>query len=228
MSDARVRRLYALVAGLLGLGFVFGRPDAQGRNRIPLPIRMACSALVLLAAVLLARARPGRASRLTAVGMTCGFVGDLAMAEVLPLPNNLIGGMLAFGAGHASYIAAFGARGSAPARVHRQALALAGVGGLAGWWTVGRSPDMPALLNRGSLAYTLLLSAMAGEAGALALAERRHAPVAAGAGLFLASDLLLAYELFRRGHFRSIGDAVWLLYITGQALIVAGAPDSEA
>jgi hypothetical protein len=45
-------------------------------------------------------------------------------------------------------------------------------------------------------------------------------PLALGAALFLASDLLVAGEHFGRMRFPHIGDAVWLTYGPAQMLIV--------
>jgi hypothetical protein len=42
-----------------------------------------------------------------------------------------------------------------------------------------------------------------------------------GAALFLASDLILANQLFNRKSFPLVGDVIWLTYGPGQALIVA-------
>jgi uncharacterized membrane protein YhhN len=88
------------------------------------------------------------------------------------------------------------------------------------WWTLIRSPQTEAVLNYGSLAYALLLGAMAGLAASLALQEPRLVPLALGAVLFLISDVLLGYRLFRDGNFLLVGDLVWMTYIVGQLLIV--------
>src|SRR5262249_50659938 len=67
--------LYALSGALLLLGLLFGRYDPRRRNRIPLPVRMLSSALVLACALLLWRGaapRSRRAAGLVAAGMGCG------------------------------------------------------------------------------------------------------------------------------------------------------------
>ncbi|MFL5801661.1 MAG: lysoplasmalogenase [Roseiflexaceae bacterium] len=225
-----VYALYSLAAALLLLGRALGRPDPRRRNGIPLPLRMLSSALVLACALLLRRSagpRQDRAARLVAGGMGCGFVGDLVMARIIPLPKHVIFGMLAFGAGHVLYMRAFLDRARAmaageTATAGRAATAV-GVGwalGLAGWWALARNPALGKTLNYSALAYSLLLSSMSGLAASLAARDRRYTPLAIGGALFLASDTLLASELFRKTHFTGIGDVVWLAYITGQALIV--------
>lgn len=217
--------LYTLAAALLLLGLLRGRLDAAGRNRIPLPIRMLSSALVFAAA--LALARGNRRSRPIAAGMGCGFLGDLVMARVIPLPDHVIFGMLIFGAGHTLYLRAFmqmaGRQDWRSAGARLPALGGGWAAALAGWWLLARNPALKRALNYGALAYALLLGTMSGLAASLAAQERRRAPIALGAALFLASDTLLAGELFRGTRFPQIGDVIWLTYIAGQALIVGGA-----
>jgi YhhN-like protein len=221
--------LYGLAVALLLLGLVRGRPDERRRNSIPLPLRMLSSALVLACAWLLRGAGPrqDRAVRLVADGMGCGFVGDLVMARIIPLPRHVIFGMLAFGAGHVLYMRAFldraGAMAAGEAATAGRTAAAVGVGwalGLSGWWALARNPALGRTLNYSALAYSLLLSSMSGLAASLAARDRRYMPLAVGGALFLASDTVLASELFRKTHFIGIGDVVWLTYITGQALIV--------
>jgi hypothetical protein len=222
-SRHAVFALYALTAALLLLGLVLGRPDEQRRNRIPLPARMLSSALVLLAALLLwkdAHASSRRGARLVAGGMGCGLLGDLIMAKVIPLPQPVVGGMLAFGTGHVLYIRAFQERGAAMERRHYRVLGAAWAVGLAGWWELVRNPALGKTLNYSALVYSLLLASMSGLATSLAAQDSRYAAAALGGALFLASDLILASELFRKTHFPGIGDTIWLTYIVGQALIV--------
>jgi uncharacterized membrane protein YhhN len=190
---------------------------------------MLSSALVLACALLLRRAsaREGRKQAdLVAAGMASGFLGDLIMARVIPLPEHVLWGMLAFGAGHICYIRAFLRRapesGGTSAKVRWAALGAGWLIGLLGWWTLVRNPKISPALNYGALTYGLLLSSMSGLAAALAAQDRRCTPVAIGGTLFLASDMLLASELFRGTHFPQIGDVVWVMYVSGQALIVGG------
>lgn len=216
------RALYVLAFALLLFGLAVGRGD--GRNRIPLPLRMLSSALVLLAALVLAHRLPSRERRILAVGMSCGTLGDLIMARVLPLPEHVLFGMTAFGLGHGLYIAALAAKGthsgSGWRQNHRAGLLAGWLVGLLGWWTLIRHPRTAPPLIYGGLAYALLLGSMGGTAAALAASDPHQRARAAGAGLFLASDILLAAELFRDLHFPNSGDAIWLSYIAGQMLIV--------
>jgi len=225
-SPSRVAdALLGLAAALLLLGLALGRFDAARRNRISRPLRMLSSALVLLCALLRwkgAGPRSGPAARLIAGGMGCGLVGDLVMARVIALPKPIVWGMLSFGAGHVLYIRAFLERGAATPR--RPYAALGAAWALAGWWALARRPapgaTASARLRYAALAYALLLGSMSGMAAALAARDRRYLPTALGGALFLASDTLLASELFRAARFPGIGDVIWLTYIAGQALIV--------
>jgi len=233
-----VYALYALATALLLLGLALGRLDTKRRNRIPLPVRMLSSALVLACALLLWREsgdRADRAMRQVAAGMGCGFAGDLVMARVIPLPAHVIFGMLTFGAGHVLYMRAFVERarvlGLRTERARWPALGVAWALALAGWWALVRGAPAGkgavgahngAPVQYGALVYSLLLSSMSGLAASLAARDRRYAPLALGGVLFLLSDLILAGELFGKARFPGVGDVVWLTYITGQALIVGG------
>jgi hypothetical protein len=233
--------LFALAAGLLLVGLVFGRGD--GRNRIPLPLRMLSSALVWAGALLLWRGAPvaGRErAGLAAAGMGCGFLGDLIMARVVPLPQHVVFGMLAFGAGHVQYMRAAThyrptTNDQRPTAVDRSSfvvrrssfvgLTISWIVGAAGWRALAYNPAQPPLINYAALAYALLLSSMAGLGASLAAHDRRYVPLAAGGALFFLSDLVLAGELFKDLFFPHIGDTIWLTYLAGQGLIVAALGD---
>ena len=220
--------LDGLAAAILVGGLMFGQFDERRRNRIPRPLRMLSSALVLLTALLnwrSARGRAREAARLLAGGMSCGLLGDLIMAKVLPLPKPVIGGMLSFGVGHVLYMRAFFERKSAQ-KLSYKPLSLAWVFALVGWWSLVRRSTSAAPLKYGALDYTLLLGTTSGLATALAMHDRRYARTALGSALFFASDAILAAELVREAHFTGIGDVVWLTYIAGQALIV-GVPEDD-
>jgi hypothetical protein len=187
---------------------------------------MLSSLLVWLAALLLWRgATPAsrQPATLAAAGMGCGFLGDLIMARVVPLPHHVIFGMLAFGVGHGCYIGATAhhlARRDALRTVPLPLLA-SWIVGAAGWYGVARNPAQPGVLNRAALAYALLLASMSGMSAALAARDRQYLSLAIGGALFFISDLILAGELFRDLFFPHIGDAIWMTYLTGQGLIVA-------
>lgn len=212
-------------------GFLFGRLNADQTHRMPTWTRMASSLILVVAAwVWYLNGRDtfaGSSFLLVAIGMTLGFIGDLFMAQLLPLKDFVLGGIGAFALGHIAYIVAFITAGNQPevvvSGVHWDALI--------GWWLVGtvgwyivvyRGAKERTFLHIAALPYALLLSSTAGLATGLALQHSSFLPLALGAALFLLSDLLLAAQLFNGLHFPSIGDVVWLLYGPGQMLIVYG------
>ena len=252
-----VLALYGLVAAMLLGGLLFGKPDERRRNRIARPLRMLSSVLVLVAALVRWKSineRSRRPAGLMAGGMGCGLLGDLILAKVIPFPKPIIGGMLSFGVGHVLYMRALLLRGAhthlandprRSAKRHeevplnsrpfallrgyvRGALAVAWAVSLMGWWVLARRSAVGSALKYGALAYTLLLGSMSGIAAALALRDPRETPAALGGALFFASDAILAAELFQNAHFPGIGDAIWLTYIAGQALLIGAGDPPEA
>ncbi|MCB0255331.1 MAG: lysoplasmalogenase [Anaerolineae bacterium] len=199
------------------------------RNRLPLPTRMATSAVLVAAALVWWQA--GTAGTALAgygllifVGMALGFVGDLVMAKVIPTPNRVIFGMLAFGAGHLCYIAAFVGLGRSLGSTPATPLAAIWLGyvllSALLWYTLIRQPARGRALNIGTLVYALLLATMAAAALALAVQDPRLLPLALGGVLFIASDMFVGSELMRGTSFRSIGDVIWITYTVAQMLIV--------
>jgi len=224
--------LYALLgvwAGLLILGFVFGKLDEERINRIPRANKIFSSAILVICALIWwlvgASGTPLVAyAALLFFGMAFSFLGDLIMAQLLPLPQYVLFGMGAFGVAHVLYIVAYLRLGSVlglqDGGVRTMGLAVLLVLVVVLWWMLIRSPRTSAVLNYGSLGYALLLAAMAGLAVSLALQELRFVPLALGALLFLVSDVLLGHRLFQGGKFLLVGDLVWITYIVGQLLIV--------
>ena len=166
-------------------------------------------------------------SLLLALGMTLGFVGDLWLAGVLGNGRSIIGGIVAFGIGHIFYISAiliFGnEHGLNDPGVRWGATAVWLLIGLVGWYFVVFRGQAATILHWAALPYALLLASTAGLATSLALQSSHFVPMAIGAALFLLSDLILAGELFSDLKFPLIGDAIWLTYGPGQALIVYAA-----
>lgn len=215
-------------AALLFGGFLFGKPDAQRTRRMPLRPRIASSLVLVVASwcwLLTTRESAARSFALgIALGMTCGAVGDLCLANMLPLKQPVLAGMGAFGLGHVAYIAAillFGSgSGFAMGAGRWAALGIWMLMGLAGWYLAVYRGSKPSVLHWTALPYALLLSATAGLASGLALQKIAFLPLALGAALFWVSDLILAARLFSGARFRLIDDVIWLTYGPGQALIV--------
>jgi len=227
--------LLVLWAGLLFGGFVAGELNADRRGRSPRWTRMASS--VVLAAAgwswwLVSRGTTTSIfALLIAAGMTLGLLGDLFLGGLLPVAQPTLWGMGAFGLGHVAYIAggivygnshglaAFGPRFGAWAAW----LAL----GLVGWAFVVFRGGKPTFLHWIALPYALLLASTAGIASGLALQDIALWTMAAGAALFLLSDLVIAARLFNpqgtfgsQKHFYLIDNAIWLTYGPAQMLIV--------
>ena len=162
---------------------------------------------------------------LIAVGMSLGFLGDLFLAEVIAIPQPVLGGIAAFGLGHVAYLLAV--LGLADQyQLNAQAsrwgmLALWLLIGLVGWYVLVMRGQRPTGLHWAALPYALLLASVAGLFTGVALQAPVLDPAALGAILFLASDLILASQLFTKRTFPLIGDVIWLTYGPGQALIVA-------
>jgi uncharacterized membrane protein YhhN len=217
--------------------FAFGNFDAERTRHSIRPVLMLTSALLVVMAALfwLRHALPTSLagfSLLITLGMAASFVGDLIMAEYIRTPNRVMFGILAFGVAHGLYIAGYlsarRALGLEAGVAGWGAIAVFLLIGLAAWALVVRSPHVPTALNYGALGYTLLLSGMTGLAAALALAAPRLWTLPLGAVLFLASDTILANQVFRKRNWFLVNDVVWVLYICGQALIVwSNAPALE-
>ena len=163
-------------------------------------------------------------SLLIAIGMSLSFVADLIMAEIIRLPNRVMGGIVVFGLAHLTYIGAYvsggGALGILRAPLWGGAVVCLLALGLVLWQKLIRSPSAPQLLNYGALGYTLLITVMVATAVALSLADGRLGLLAIGATLFLISDVILGNQIFRQNLWPYVSEVVWLTYIFGQAGIV--------
>jgi hypothetical protein len=220
--------LVILWACFLFGGFLFGKTDSKSNRRMPTWTRMSSSVTLVVAAwswyVFIMTGPVEAFSLLLAIGMTLGIIGDLFLAELIPLSQPTFGGIAAFGLGHIAYIIAmvqFSKQSGLNAPAPRWgALFLWLLIGLCGWYLVVFRGNKPSTLHFAALAYTLLLSSTAGLATGLALQASAFIPLAVGAGLFLVSDLILAAQLFNDFQFPLIGDVVWLTYGPAQMLIV--------
>jgi hypothetical protein len=221
--------LLILWAVFLFGGFIFAKLNAERTHRIPRWARMASSFTLVVAAwswFASVPVSPILYSPLIAIGMTLGFIGDLFMAQLIPLKDYVLGGIGSFGLGHIAYIIAFISfanerqwfRGNESARWI--ALIIWWLIALIGWYVVVFRGQKPTFLHYAALPYALLLASTAGLATGLAVEESAFIPLAIGTALFLLSDLILAAQLFNGLHFKMIGDVVWLTYGPAQMLIV--------
>lgn len=216
--------LWLFWAILLFGGFIFGPADPD--SRMPLWTRISSSTVLVLTAwswyALYRRQAPVLA--LLALGMSCGLLGDLTLAGLMPGGRSVIGGLVAFGLGHIFYIMAALQLGRGMGKGTAVASATAWgfwlLLGLLGWYFMVFRGQEPSLLHWVALPYALLLASTAGLATGLAQVDRHFWLFTLGAALFFASDLILAGRLFSDLQFWLIGDVIWLTYGPGQMLIV--------
>ena len=219
-ASAWLTALQVIWAALL-LGSVVA--SILSRHRMVTGLRLASSLTLVVAAwswYLVAQATPAVAlfALLVALCMTLGLVGDLLLANALPIKQGFLVGMAAFALGHLAYIAAIL---SQTPQVHWAVEGGALLVGLVGWYLVVFRGGKDAMILRwAALPYALLLATTAGLALGLAIQTPAFLPLAFGAALFLLSDLLVAGEQFGSLRFPHIGDAVWLTYGPAQMLIV--------
>jgi hypothetical protein len=219
--------LFLWVVFLFG-GFIFGGLNPEQTRRMPTWTRMASSLTLVVAGwswYWFSRDQAANSfALLIAVGMTLGLLGDLFMANLLPVSEHVLWGIGAFGLGHLAYISAFlhlGNRSGLDAAGPRWAAWVVWLLiGLVGWYLAVYRGQQPTMLHWAALPYALLLASTAGFATGLAVQAPTFVPLAIGGGLFLLSDLILATRLFNGVRFYLIDDVVWLTYGPAQALIV--------
>ncbi len=207
-------------------------PELKTNGHLPRQIRMLLSFSLLVAAFVVWRS----SSRLLAVysqwvffGMLSSFIGDLIMARLIPLPNRLIGGMVAFGIAHALYIAAYvQTMGALDAAVVNSGFWLGvgfyGVITVVGWLALIRNPEKGKAINIGALVYGAWIGVMASFALALAVVIGGAFWLAALGGLlFVASDFIIGITDIRGFSIKNANDWIWLTYVAGQmGIIYAG------
>jgi hypothetical protein len=216
----------AMLAGAMISGNLLDRHGAA----LPTALRMGSSVVLVITAwwawTLWRDAAVGRFVRLIAIGMTLGTIGDFFNAGLLnfiPLPDPVLGGIAAFGLGHIAYIAGCVWLAKRTGLTNRTAMLIGILGwqlfGLIGWYYVALQGSEARGVVWPALPYTLLLAGTAGVTAGLALQEAKFFLLALGGALFLLSDLILAFGMFR-GSFPHSTEAVWLTYGPGQMLIV--------
>ena len=237
MTNTAFRPLWFVWAAMLAAAIVLGNHAlglTAGHGSAAATAGRMGSSLVLvvvgwLAAAMWRRAGAGRFAQCVAIGMTLGTVGDFFNAGLLnfvPLSDPVLGGIIAFGLGHIFYITGCIDLARRAGLTDRRALFGAIVAwqlvGLVGWYFVAMQGSQARALVWPALPYSLLLAGTAGITAGLAIQDRRWLGLAAGGALFLASDLILAFELFH-GQFEYDTECVWLTYGPGQMLIVFAA-----
>ena len=211
-------------------------PEARANGRVPLPLRMILSLSLVLAAWLARTHGGGPGTPYYAyaswilLGMAFGSLGDFIMAKLVPVPNRLVGGMVAFGIGHLLYIVGY-LRTLVVTRVPfrwdalETALAVYLAVTVIGWWVLIRNPARESAVNVGALLYGSLIAVMASFAFTLAVSAGGAFWLAAvGAGSFVLSDFLIGVTEIRGTPIENANDWIWLTYVAGQmGIVYAGA-----
>lgn len=159
------------------------------------------------------------------LGLALGALGDLCLA--LPGKRVFLAGVAAFGLGHLAYAGGFLIRSTEigfDGIGMVEAVVLAGLLGLLASTEVWLAPRTGAL--RGPVRGYVALIGVMGLAAVVLPAHRGQGLLRLGAALFIASDLMLALQLFvvrDAGQRRSLGLALWPAYWIAQALIAWGA-----
>ena len=217
---------YSAIPVVLLIAFIFGHPNAERTRRTIKPLRLSTSwILVACAWIIFASSTTLRTpALLIALGMTFGAIGDLVLADVIPLPKRMISGILVFSIGHLCYIAGFSQTAQALGLTDPLTGSLVWVGFVIVaallWFFLIYNPAKSRVLNVGALIYGWIIAVMAGTATALALADPRFTLTAIGGVLFLISDIILGNRELRDNGWFLVHDVVWVIYIAGQALIV--------
>ncbi|MFY9115214.1 MAG: lysoplasmalogenase [Dethiobacteria bacterium] len=226
--------IIALLPAAQILLFIFGwqvairREPGQIDVRLPLTARIILSFSLLLAAYLINLEHVAPYTGWVLGGMVLSFLGDLTMAEIIKVPNRLIGGMSAFGCAHILYIIAFFKTISAQAHFSFRNLTVGLIIYtliiLIGWSFLIRNPKQKKALYIGGLAYGLWIGIMASFALSLAITlGGTWWMAAAGALLFAVSDAIIGVTKIGGISFRYSEIWVWLTYVLGQmGIIYAG------
>jgi hypothetical protein len=217
---------YIAVPIVLFVAFIFGHYNPERTRRTNKPLRLSTSWILAACAWIIGAASTTLRvpALLIALGMTFGALGDLVLAGVIPLPKRMISGIIVFSLGHLSYIAGFSQTANVlglndPFSGSLLWVAFVIVAAFL-WFFLIYNPAKSRVLNVGSLLYGWLIAIMAGIATALAASDPRFTLTAFGGVLFLISDIILGNRELRDNGWFLVHDVVWVLYITGQALIV--------
>lgn len=224
--------LWLVWAGFLFGGFFFGKANLENTRRMPTGTRMASSVTLVIAGWLwwlFALNAPGSVFSTfafwIATGMTLGCIGDFFMANLIPVKDHVLGGIISFGLGHIAYIIGFVIVGNTLTIPEQPAIIIVWlmIAGIL-WYLVVFHSSQKTFLHYAALPYALLLAATTGLATMRGLQSSIFLPAAVGTALFLLSDLILATRLFNQAKFQLIDDVIWLLYGPGQMLIVFSIP----
>lgn len=195
--------------------------------RLPLPVRITLSFLLLVAALFIALTAPGTYSYWVLPGMAFSTLGDLFMARIIPLPNRLYGGIGAFSVAHVFYVTAFvqtlGERGHAPGSIFVQSLFFYVLVTLAVFIFLVHNPTgkLYKEIAIPFLFYILWIAVMAAFAATLAVNTGGWSYlVAIGALSFVISDLIIGVTVLGEKKFPRSELWIWLTYVLAQMCII--------
>ena len=212
------------------IGIIGPWRDANATGRLPRVVRMLLSFSLVVAAFVIwqSGAKVPTYAQWVAFGMLASFIGDLIMAKLIPLPNRLIGGMIAFAIAHLLYINGYVGTiqtisSTEPYNRWTTGLAL-GLGfyaviSIGGWLILIRNPQKDLATNIGALVYGMLVGGMAACALALGYALGFWL-TAIGGLLFVASDFIIGVTDIRGIKIKNANDWIWLTYVAAQAGII--------
>lgn len=194
---------------LVAMSLVFGLSYPLLWDHLPTAMDMACKGAGVGLLALAAALRKGNSNgRLLALILALGATGDVL------LEISLAAGAAAFAAGHV--VAIFLYRRNRRPKADQKDIAVAAL-------IMAAAVAVPGLLLQDRpeampfIAYALLLGAMAASAW---LSRFPRGLVAAGALLFLVSDMLIALRM--ASDIASLAPPIWLLYYVGQLMIFLG------
>jgi hypothetical protein len=199
--------LWVMWVGLLFGGMVLAGYERFDSDPFLKATRLASSlVLVLTGFVIISSpqtARPVWPLLMLALGMAFGFLGDISNSGlVIKDPKQAtMGGIVTFAIGHLCYMATcLWIRNNQGLRQNNTwwgSIIIWQLIGLAGWFIVIFTDKPLTPVHWAALPYCLLLAGTAGMTCGLALADRRYFWLGLGGAFFLASDLVLAIQLFR-------------------------------
>lgn len=175
-------QLAAIAAAAFCLGFATGL-DWRAMLALKLvPVLLALDWLRVAGA-------PGLYRRWIGVGLALSLVGDALLA--LPA-DRFVAGLVAFLLAHLAYVVGYGQRSRAPA----WPWLMVATGAVAGFlWLLDRHGDLGPM-RVPVFVYATVIGAMLWRAGSLARRDRAGRWALAGALLFVASDMVLAWNRF--------------------------------
>lgn len=210
------------------IGMKVGRKDPTPYRQFARGGKVAMIVLVILVAVLgwifTAVDTPfTRFALWITLGLIFGGLGDIILADLSPFEKPLIPGIIAFAIGHISYtIAIFTLRDIFSVSMFSYSLiglAIAFVFNLTLWLIIVRRSGRSTPTKIGILVYGFLVAGVAALAVVFTWQTGILFTLALGLVLFFISDLLLVGDITESYQFPNVGDAIWIIYSTGQLLI---------